>query len=138
MEYISVNYLAVFVATITSFIVGALWYGPLFGKQWMKLEGFTPESMKSIKLKLGHAMGLGFVSTLIMVCVLAHFAIAWGAEGVMGAFQLTFWVWIGFIVTTLAGSVLWEGKSAKLFLFNIIYQFISIFVASLVLVLWAW
>ena len=137
MQDITINYLVVFVATIASYVVGALWYGPLFGKTWMKLMGFTPESMKSMKLTASQVMSLGFVTTLVTVFVLAHFAVVFGAEGVVGAFQLAFWVWLGFIATTLAGSVLWEGKSTKLYAFNIAYQFVSIFVAALVLVLWA-
>ena len=136
METITVNYVAVVIAAIVNFAVGALWYGPVFGKMWMRLEGMTPESMKSMKLKPMQAMALGFISTLVMACVLAHFAVVWSAGGVMGALQLTFWVWLGFIVTTLAGSVLWEGKSTKLFLFNIVYQFISVFVTALILVYW--
>ena len=137
MQDIAINYLAVLVATIINFFVGALWYGPLFGKQWMALMGFTPESMKSMKLTPMQAMALGFVTTLVMAFVLAHFAAVWGAEGVLGALQLAFWVWLGFIVTTLAGSVLWEGKSVKLYAFNIVYQFVSVFVTTLVLVLLA-
>jgi len=137
MQDITINYLVVLAATIASFVVGALWYGPLFGKKWMALMGFTPESMRAMKLTPMQAMGLGFVSTLIMAFVLANFAALFGAEGVSGALQLAFWVWLGFIATTLAGSVLWEGKSVKLYVFNIVYQFVSIFVTALVLVLWA-
>jgi len=39
---IEVNYLAVFIATIASFVFGWLWYGPLFGKAWMRMMGYTP------------------------------------------------------------------------------------------------
>jgi len=43
MEYGQVNFLAVFVAAIAGFVVGPLWYGPLFGKKWMELAGITTE-----------------------------------------------------------------------------------------------
>ncbi len=136
MESIAVNYWAVLVAAAVNFTVGVLWYGPLFGKTWMALEGITPEGMKSMKLTPAQAMALGFISTLVMAFVLGHFANVWNAMGVAGAFALTFWVWLGFIVTTLAGSVLWEGKSLKLFLLNIVYQFIALFASAFVLVYW--
>lgn len=136
MQDITINYLAVLVAAAANFIVGALWYGPLFGKQWMALEGFTPETMKPMKLSPKKAMTLGFLGTLVLSFVLAQFAAVWGAEGVSGAFALAFWVWLGFIATTLAGSVLWEGKPAKLYFFNIAYQLVAVFVTALILVLW--
>jgi hypothetical protein len=39
---ITINYLAVIAAAIAAVGVGVLWYGPLFGKEWMKLMGYTP------------------------------------------------------------------------------------------------
>tara|TARA_R110000737_G_scaffold52607_1_gene73964 strand:- start:300 stop:791 length:492 start_codon:yes stop_codon:yes gene_type:complete len=36
----------VFVAALIPFLLGALWYGPLFGKPWMKVNGFTEEYLK--------------------------------------------------------------------------------------------
>ena len=45
-----VNFWAVILAGFSYLIVGALWYSPLlFGKQWMKLNGFTDEDFKSKK-----------------------------------------------------------------------------------------
>lgn len=50
--------------------------------------------------------------------------------------QLTFWIWLGFYVTSLLAGVLWEGKSVQLYLFNVVYYFVSLLVTSLVVVLW--
>lgn len=131
-----VNYLAVLVAAIISYLLGWAWHSPiLFGKTWMKLAGFTPESMKSMKMKPATAMTWGFITTLVTAFVLAKFIPVFGVTDVASALALTFWVWLGFIVTTSAGGVLWEGKSANLYFFNIIWPFISIFVMIWVL-LW--
>ncbi|MGC9355126.1 MAG: DUF1761 domain-containing protein, partial [Mariniphaga sp.] len=48
----SINYLAVIVAALSSFMVGWIWYGPLFGKSWMKLHGFTEEELKEGSLSM--------------------------------------------------------------------------------------
>ncbi len=132
----TINYPAVFVAAIASFLLGWLWHGPLFGKQWMAMMGITPERIKTMKMKPTTAMALGFVSLVVMACVLAHFVAAWGAVGVAGAFSLAFWVWLGFVAMVHLGSVLWEGRSVKLYLFNVAYQFAVLFLMSLILVLW--
>lgn len=38
---VPVNYLAILVAAVLSMVLGFLWYGPLFGKEWTKLMGVT-------------------------------------------------------------------------------------------------
>ena len=35
MDMSTINFWAVLVATLSTFAVGAVWYGPLFGKAWM-------------------------------------------------------------------------------------------------------
>jgi hypothetical protein len=45
---ITINYAAVLLAAVANMVVGMLWYGPLFGKQWQALMGFNADSMKSI------------------------------------------------------------------------------------------
>ena len=41
-----INWLAVIVATVATFILGGLWYGPLFGRMWMAASGMTDEKAK--------------------------------------------------------------------------------------------
>lgn len=136
METITLDFGLILGATVANFMVGALWHGPLFGKLWMRLAGITPEQMKKMLFTAPQAMGLGFITTFIMVMVLAWLGEALGMRGISGALQLSFWVWFGFIMPILAGGPIWEGKSPKLFLFNIVYYFVSVFVAALVLVGW--
>ena len=40
------NLLAILVAAATGFLIGGLWYGPLFGKAWMAEHGFTEEQLR--------------------------------------------------------------------------------------------
>ncbi len=39
MDFHAVNWLSVLVAALTGFVIGSLWYGPLFQKPWMRLTG---------------------------------------------------------------------------------------------------
>src|SRR3989344_4272333 len=112
---IPIKWLAVVAAGVVNMVVGYLWYGPLFGKMWKGLMGFTDESMKSMAMKPMVAMAWGFVASLVMAYVLSRFAFVSGAIDVMGALTLAFWVWLGFLATTTIGSYLWEGKPFKLF-----------------------
>lgn len=124
--------LAIVVAAIVSFAVGALWYGPVFGRYWMGLMGFTPESMRAMKMTPARAMTLGFISQLVFAYVLAQFVGFVGVD-VWGAATLAFWIWLGFYATTTLGGYLWEGKSFKLVAFNTAYQFVGLLVTAAVL-----
>ena len=45
MQFASVNYLAVFVAAVAGWLVGAVWYG-VFSKPWIAAQGKTMEAFK--------------------------------------------------------------------------------------------
>ena len=40
-----VNWIAVIAAAVSAFVMGGLWYGPLFGKKWMALVGLSISRM---------------------------------------------------------------------------------------------
>lgn len=65
---LEVNYLAVLVAAIANFFLGALWYSPvMFAKPWSKMI-FGDISMEEAKKKVtnvGQLMGLAFIMTFI-------------------------------------------------------------------------
>ena len=62
---IVINYWAVLGAAVAMMVIGALWYGPIFGRVWMKLMGYDRQSMKDMKLKPPAAMSLMFLAALL-------------------------------------------------------------------------
>ena len=46
MTHLKINHLAVLVCLIWLHILGFLWYGPLFGDEWMPMVGLDPENME--------------------------------------------------------------------------------------------
>ncbi len=44
--FAEINWLAIPFAGLITLFVGGLWYGPLFGKAWMKEVGLTEEQIK--------------------------------------------------------------------------------------------
>lgn len=46
MEGFDINWIALIVAAIVPLLVGAVYYGPLFGKAWQKEVGMTDEQLK--------------------------------------------------------------------------------------------
>ncbi len=125
---ITINYLAVIGAAVANIAVGMLWYGPVFGKYWRKMMGFTDADMRNMPLTPAQAITGGVVTALIMAFVLSQIA----PQGI-SPLTLAFWPWLGFVMPIQAGSWLWEGKSFKLFTFNAAASFVSLFAMALVL-----
>ena len=136
MQIISINYWAVLVATIAAMVLGFLWYGPLFGKVWIKLMGFDKKKMdKNMKKEMKKAYMILVITTLVTSYVLAHFVKYLGTT-VSDAMQTAFWIWLGFMATTQIGVVLWEGKPWKLYFINAAHYLVSLSVMAIIFALW--
>ena len=140
---VPVNYLAVFASVILSVILGTVWYGPLFGKIWTKEMGWTKEQMKkgaADKSAMMRSYMVQAVGSFIMAFVLAHSLIFAGTylnvSGVAAGLQVGFWNWIGFIAPVTVTSVLWEGKSWKLWFLTNGYYLVTLCVMGVLLALW--
>ncbi len=134
-----VNYLAVLVAAVASYTLGALWYSPfLFGKLWMSLSGFSEDKLNQMKEKtnLKQSYALGFISTLLSAMVLAYFMDLTGLFGLGSGILLGVLAWLGFTATTEVGGVLWEQKSWKWFLLQTGHSLAGLVVMGLVLGAW--
>lgn len=131
------NYLSVLGAALAAFLLGWIWYGPLFGKQWMAMMGYTKESIKTMKMKPSTAMVLGFFSMLAMAYVVAMFSNILAIADFSGAVALAFFLWLGFVATVLLGSVLWENRSWNLYFFNIAYHLVTISLIAVIVSLWS-
>ena len=134
---VSINYLAVLVATVAAIVLGFVWYGPLFGKTWMNLMDIDKKKMGEAKKK-GMAANyvIMIISTLVMSYILAHFVKYLGATDIAGALQTAIWIWLGFIATVQIGIVLWEGKPWKLYFLNTAYWLVNLAVMATILALW--
>ena len=71
MNTISLNFLAIIVSGILAMPIGALWYGPLFGRTWMKEVGYTEEDLKK-DFNPGKTYGLAVVGHILMALILAY------------------------------------------------------------------
>ena len=135
---IEVNYLAVLLAGVASMVVGFVWYGPmLFAKPWMKLMGYTQETMKKEQSKLGKTYAISFVLSLLTAYILSH--VMTFSENYLHMASLTtgltsaFSMWVGFIAPVQATDALFGGKPWKLFWINTGYQLSSLLAMGVVI-----
>lgn len=136
MPEIAHNYTAIAAAMAASIVLGMLWYGPLFGKMWMKLVGMSEADMKKAKEKgMGKSYGVMLIATFVMACVLSLVLAAFDAATAKEAGMVGFWIWLGFVATTTVDGVLWKGESWKLWILNNAYRLIALKLMAVALVL---
>ena len=140
METLSVNYAAIFVGAVLSMAIGAIWYGPLFGKKWLEIVGATEatlEARKKMQKSAGPLYGVQFILTLFQVLVLAHLVVDTTR---VGGVERALWIWAAFVIPTLAGAVMWTNEQSKMkwarFLIQGGYQLTIFVVFGLLLQFW--
>src|SRR5881397_3670753 len=76
MPTANINILAVLVAAVLTFVLGAVWYSPvLFAKQWMAAQGYTPEKLEEMKRRgVTRAYAVSVLCYLVTAYVMALLA----------------------------------------------------------------
>jgi hypothetical protein len=79
---------------------------------------------------------VAFVTSLVLVYILAHFIQYTGAKTVAGGMQTAFWLWLGFVATTQLPSVIFEQRRMGLYLLSIGYQLAACLICGAILAAW--
>lgn len=135
-----INYYAIVVAAILAMVLGAIWYGPLFGKKWMEIVGMDAsdkKAMEKMKKESGKLYGITLLLTLFQVLVLSHLiADTTSATGL----ERALWIWAAFVIPTLFGASMWTMEKPKLkkarFLIQGGYQLVLFVMFGLILQYW--
>jgi Protein of unknown function (DUF1761) len=134
---VHVNFLAVFVAALATFALGALWYSPaLFGKAWVRANGYTPEQLASLRKHAGRAYGVSFVCYLIMGTVLSTLFSFTGASGAARGATLGALIWLGFVLTVGLTGQVFSGRTRAAFAIDAAYQLAYLALMGVILGVW--
>lgn len=131
---------AVLVCAVAAMIVGFIWYGPLFGKMWLRIVGATRadlETRKKMQKRAGALYLVQFLLTLFQAYVLAHYIQGWtDATGT----ENSLWIWAAFVMPTLAGACMWTNEPRKAawarFLLQSGYQLVVFIIFGFILAVW--
>ena len=138
-QQLPINMVAILVAVVANFILGFLWYTPLFGKAWAKEMEFDM-SVKPPAGALAKGMIFMVIGNFFLAYVFAHNIAAWSFVPGMDKISLPLQIviprfllgWV-FIFPVDLGTVAWENKSWKLFFINTGYHFMMLLVASVII-----
>jgi prolipoprotein diacylglyceryltransferase len=137
-----INYWAVLLSAIVAIVLGSLWYGPLFGRSWMRIVGIKKpdEITPAIKRMMIKSYSITIVTSFVMAYVLAHVmyyaSSVTRVTGVDAGVQAALWTWLGFVVPATLGSVLWEDRPWKYWFITAGYYLVSLVLMGVILSVW--
>jgi hypothetical protein len=137
-QFANVNYLAVVVAAVAAFIVGAVWYGT-FSRAWIAAQGKTMESVKQEQAeKVGQMSAflpflIVFVSNLVMAVVLYGVMKHVGPFTIRAGLISAAFCWLGFVVTTIATNYAFQGRKPMLTVIDAGYWLAALLVTGAIL-----
>jgi hypothetical protein len=136
---LNINLLAVLLAVVANFILGFLWYTPLFGNAWAKELGFdmTVKPPASVMVR---GMAIMVIGNFLLAYVFAHNIAAWtyvpgmdSMSPIVKILNASVFTWLGFYLPGDLSRVAWEKGSWKLFWINTGYHFLMLLVAATIL-----
>lgn len=112
----SINLLAVILGALAFFAIGALWYGPLFGRAWKAAIGWNSEGLPypTSKHPMWLIMVLAFLLELLVAVMLAHLVARTGPSP-----HVIMMMAVGFAATIMTPALginyLFQQRPGKLF-----------------------
>jgi hypothetical protein len=130
---ITVTFLPILFSGVVSVIIGSVWYSSfLFGRARTRLANLSPEQMETGKARTYVAPLVACIFNMLVAYVMVYFAAAWGVYDWVSAIELGFWIWVGFIVPSMLGMVLWDRRPVMLYLINIFYWLVVLVVIAII------
>jgi hypothetical protein len=132
MIFAHVNLLAVLVAAVVQWLLGYLWYGVLFNKDYKALV----HRDDAPAMNAGAVMALIFIANLIISMALARIVILTGLVTFGKGALVGVICGLGFVVPPMFAQHLSERKPFKLFGINAVYWLIAMYVSGGILAIW--
>ncbi len=133
-----VNWLAVLVAALAYFVIGAVWYAPpVFGAMWMAAGGMTREQTEGGPPAAIFAVPL--VGSVLAALAIGMLAVASGTDTLSEGIVLGFIVAIGFALAISLVTATFESTKPKPMLWGAVnagYHIVGTVVAGAIIGAW--
>ena len=129
------RHVAVWIAAIVFFVLGAIWYSALAG-QWLAAIGKTIEQMAVEPGGSPLPYVIGFAAILVMCYTLGWLIERMQAATFAGGMTLGAAVGVGFVAANLALNYGFEWRSIGLWLINAVYASVGLAIAGAIIGGW--
>jgi len=118
------NWLGILAAAAIGFVVGGLWYGPVFGKAWQAARGISDEALRE-GFNGPLVFGLVALLNLFSAFILDHVLGTYGAPGLHLSMMISGGLALGFILPAMAVNYLFSRLSLKLYAIDAAYWLVT-------------
>jgi hypothetical protein len=133
-----INYWAVLVATLSTMVVGSVWYAPkVFGTRWAKLAGVPMDGTgKDAVGPIAVTVVVSFVTAWVLAGAIT---IAWhfyGGSYLVSAIVTAILLWAGLTAARLITHDAFEGRPSGLTVLNIAHELVTLVIMAAILGVW--
>lgn len=136
MSKFRLNWVAILVAAIVSFLFEALWFS-MFMKQWLEGIGRTEEWLHSAA---GYnppvQFGTAILCSIIVAAVLTICIQASGEQTALRGVIVAVFLWFGFIATSWAKEYIFEVRTLQIYAINTVYALIDMIIIGAIVGAW--
>ncbi len=130
-----INIWAVLLATLSSMVVGSVWYTPkVFGNYWMKVAKVSPSGeAKDAVRPILITLVVSFVSALVLAgsaAISQHF---YGGNFLANTLITAVILWAGFTAARFITHDAFEGRPAGLTVLNCAHELVTLVVMGLII-----
>jgi hypothetical protein len=138
LTFPAINYAAVLVAGLLAFVIGAVWYSALFGKQWVKLHGYSEAKVKEMQAAMSPPRFLGgmLLCYLVLALVMALVLTSFPERNALTGAVLGFLLWLGPAAAIAMTGHIASDKPFALYLIDVGCQLVYLVLMGAVLGAW--
>jgi len=129
------RHLAVWIASIVFFVLGAIWYS-VMAARWVAAIGKTMDQLSREQGTSPLPYVVGFVAILVMCYTLAWLIQRLQAATFAGGMVLGAAIGVGFVAANLALNYGFEWRSVSLWLINAVYATVGLGIAGAIIGGW--
>lgn len=134
---IDVNYWAVVLATVSTMIVGSIWYTPkVFGNYWMRVARVDNTSDRGAVGPIVTTLIVSFISAWVLAITTQVAWIALDGNYLLMAITTGLMLWAGFTAARFITHDVFEGRPAGLTILNIAHELVTVLVMALIIGAW--
>lgn len=129
-----INWLAVVVATISTMVVGSIWYTPkVFGNYWMCVAKVNPGEAKNAVLPILITLVVSFISAWVLAGATFLSFEFYGGSFLANALLTALILWGGFTAARFITHDAFEGRPVGLTVLNCVHELVTFMVMALII-----
>jgi len=134
----AINYIAVVLATLSSMVVGSIWYTPkVFGNYWMKQAGVTPSgNAKDAIRPIVVTLIVSFVTAWVLAGAVWISFEFYGGSFLVNALLTAAILWAGFTAARFVTHDQFDRRTTGLTVLNVAHELVTLLIMALIIGVW--